>query len=254
MKRWPMLVAAACLLALWHTVGRTQSRAQSQPHEETLGKKLPAPLDLKRGTTDEHLLALARAADVNFIADATSFSQTPSEIPHNPKNRLWDLILDTAYQRNLTWLGFDRNTFLFWPDQNFAPLGRQIAAQGIVRIDGPVPTVAEMAGLLTDYLRREHGWDGKATDFTFKSKIRDLPPEVRERVIAGAQASLFRMDQPEIMANREFWFANEFWQKATLQLVEEPAEEAGKPAKWRLWVAAETPVAWTARSLSIVKR
>lgn len=193
-------------------------------------------LHLNNATADDHIVQLARQADVNFIADATRFPEAPSRISQDSQEDWGNLLLEMAHQRSLTWQGHDENTFLFWADWqgDLRELAEMILARveaGIgdkmrdpaerTRLSDPRERAKrwnkEMLPALTDYLKRAHGWDGLSQNFKLRLKMAELPPDLRAKVIARAQEELPNANQA---AAYRAYFGDEFWNKAILKVTQ----------------------------------
>ena len=200
-------------------------------------------LSVKDATPDEFLLAVARAGDVNLIADTTPQAGTepaPAPITRQVDSVAEGFLYDAAKTEGLRYKYFGDRTFLFWrPPQDAAAVAQHIvdemaAAQRAV----PPLTSKQVQNLWYEYFTREHGWDGKQ-DAVINVQVADLPAPLRERTLAAARKELMAL-----MTGPYQFFASEVWPKTSF-VVQPLAQENGRPAipqlRWRVPMAYYSP-------------
>lgn len=128
MKRFNCFLLSAYLLLII-----CPSKSYGQKLDGVTGDPMEENVDLRldNSTVDEHLIELARASKVNFIADATRFPTAPDALDVKLHGVLGNLMLAMACQRHLTWTKADKGTFLFWADWqgDLTALAKPILAQ-----------------------------------------------------------------------------------------------------------------------------
>ena len=158
----------------------------------TAGK---VPQGVTGATPDEYLISLARAADVNIVADVTPQVNAIAEPPEaSPPNiSLEGLLFDFAGQQKMHSKRLGERTFLFWrPPQDSAAVANQIVAEHLAA-DNALPRLTgnEISNLWFEYFK-QHGWNGER-DVTIDMKIADLPEPLRSGAVVVAQAQLLRL-------------------------------------------------------------
>lgn len=234
-----MMRAAVCRLVvavvmLWPLIAQNVAPVQAEPFNrgEVMTREVTATLN--GATMDDYMIELARAADVNVIADATEFPE-PSAVkaypgtsgaiaglqgPHRDKwgPSLINLLGDFAAQKKLSALRPNARTFLFWSEPD--PLE-------LVRLMLPDPNSAQnqpeaeelaqrpMSGALRDYLKASHGWAGRAAErhakVDIQARVADLPPPLRALVLAEVRRQL-------IPAEGALPLQDEFWERARVKI------------------------------------
>jgi hypothetical protein len=103
---------------------------RAQVFDETMRQKVT--IDAEATTSDDALLAMARAAKVNVIADATEFKNnatTPLDFPaYKQSGALGSYLLEMSDARNLSWTRPDAKTFLVWKRPDIDALAKRIVA------------------------------------------------------------------------------------------------------------------------------
>lgn len=187
----------------------------------------PAPLN-------DYLITLADAADVNIIADATSFgaNETIASYPggivaiagaQNPRladrwqaTRL-NLLADVTDQATLSWLRYDRQTFLFWKEADplaLASLLIEAKAKELASLKVTPLSTKEVHELLRAAFMGA-GWDGKSADVAISLKIEDLPIELRNHVLLQMRDWLALSTGTR---NSHLWFDADFWRGVQLYI------------------------------------
>ncbi len=167
-------------------------------------------LSIQAATVDEHLVSLARAADFNFIADATDFPAVQTRVTNQQRSFDWE-IADFFRAQKLSSLLWSERTFLLWRQPDMTALGPLIAADEKARTLRNPLTEAEMNEQFTDYFKRVHGWNGEPQNLSVKVRIADLPPALRDNVLAMTRD---RLISPQHLA----WFAEDFWENARIAI------------------------------------
>lgn len=186
--------------------------------DESLRQKVQ--VDLNRASTDDHLLALARAAKVNVIADATDFdTEAPeADVQWNQYRKfpsLLSFLLDFSDQRGLTWSRHDVKTFLFWQPPSLESLKQRIVAGEDVRPPGVAVDAGQLHLSWQKYLQEAHGWDGQRPHFALKVRVADLPSPLREQTIAAIQKHKLDEQQVDVDKSR---LQDEVWKTAAVVL------------------------------------
>lgn len=152
----------------------------------------------RAAATDDYMIALARAANVNIIADATNIPTdpppAPAEFPVERENPMLGthVFFDLVVGRKLTLVNFDDTTMLFWPPPDRAGIARQIRARRAAapRHDRAPLDDARTNAMLQDYFRRVHKWDGNWETVDISVPLDDLPPELKAHV----EAEIYRTE------------------------------------------------------------
>ncbi|RYX81225.1 hypothetical protein EON83_24885 [bacterium] len=209
--------------------------------DETMRK--PIKIGPINSTSDDALLELSKAADVNFIADATQFSKPLPNLPDGqpaPANleaqqdKFLNLLLKVAHQKRLTWSRSDAQTFLVWSDPDTTALAKAIINDKAASLVPETVLPAQLSAELMDYLQKDPQWEQvKGNIKAKKLKIEDLPLPLQSRIIAATQASVLHSTS---MGLKTSYFNDSFWQVATLG-VRPLADEKDK--RWVLDIGSE---------------
>lgn len=187
-----------------------------------------ASVSVKDATPDEFLVAVARAGDVNIIADATmpeGAAPIAGSITRDIKGGAVSAFLsDLAETENVRFKYFGDRTFLVWrPPHDSTGVAQQIVDEFMAaRRALPPLSSAQVLQSWDGYFREKHLWDG-GHEATIEVKIADLPSPLRERALVQAQEALM----PLFLAQPDF-FVPEAWQKAHL-VVGSTVERNGQP-------------------------
>ena len=195
--------------------------------------QLPLPLQKSDKTIDQQLIELAEAADVNFLADATVFAAAPppKSVAPDPRSMprpfFGSLLASLAKERDLSYLRYAPNTFLFWPQPDPVMLARGLAAgkDSSVEVVGDWQQLntltSETSALFANYLQK------RVTDSALTARNTparegapldierdELPEPLRQRISALALAYL--LGNP---SSSGIWFSDTFWRTARLRIV-----------------------------------
>jgi hypothetical protein len=185
-----------------------------------LDKKVTLPFTT--ATTDDYILGAAKATDLNFIADATRFTadETAQPVlavppPHAKIGELSGVLADLTQQHRLTVDQTTPNTFVFWSEptsDEIADMARLMLAEEKQWIKEP-PSPGYVHALLSEYLKRYHGWNGVSHDLALNIRVPDLPPGLRRLVLQDAYVKERGVDAWEEQSR---WLGDEVWQRASL--------------------------------------
>jgi len=180
--------------------------------QEPMNRKVN--LRLEKATLDDQIIELARAADANFIADATHFAETTAPVSGEWEYPLSFLVSNLADAHNLSRYNKDARTFLFWSQPDMLALAHKIVAgESVKRVSTP-PDDRALDALLSGWLQRTYGWDGRAPGFVKDIRIAELPPEIRTPVMAWAQEYLSQDSSASALG--QAWFTDAAWKGASL--------------------------------------
>lgn len=227
---FPALNCGLVMLLLTATSANAQTEAPPKevpPKQDTIRLVIPSneamkrtwewlrgrgKLDLpnKAAALDENLVSLARTADFNFIADATDFPAVQTTVTNQQRSFDWE-IADFFRAQKLSSLIWSERTFLLWSQPDVTALGPLIAADEKARTLRNPLTEAEMNEQFTDYFKRVHNWNGDPQNLSVKVRIADLPPALRDNVLALTRARLISPQYPA-------WFADDFWENARIAI------------------------------------
>ena len=215
-------------------------------------------IPLAQPSTGDYLLAIARAADANLLADATDFPEKQPPLSGEWKHftstsdgKTWkgkanELLLILLHERKLTLRQLPTETFLLWSEPDMASLGEQVAAvMPRVRIASPFQQLV-VNPLIEERIRRavathlkETKWDGKS-DITVS--LAQLPLEVQNDI--GALSRKLETLVPTA-EQTQCWFRDDFWRSAVFHIVPPQAADpehiqitglanasSGNPSTW----------------------
>ena len=203
--------------------------ATAQQIDETLQQKVA--LDTTATDPSEALLAMARTAKVNVIADATQWKNIDATTPINweayPQSGLLvSYLLEFSDARGLSWTHPDAKTFLFWKQPALSTLVARIIAGEDVRLPvAPIEAkawqelwLAYLSGLTTakpDKATNIAAPNGVLVPRLVSVRVKDLPLRLRRPVISLIQnhlvASSFADYDKQV-------FSDEFWNHAAVGL------------------------------------
>lgn len=217
------------LVSVWDLYGLGVQLANAQPHDEskypvsdeTVRREIEPPK--ASSSIDEHLLKLAKAGNVNFIADATSLKNDEpveafpaSEMAQFNKwvPRFHLTVLDFTQEKKLSTLRFDKNTFLFWAEPKETDIVE--AAQRVVKNTPRAneDTNAAVVGLWR-YLANEKLL-GEAILKT--PQVVDIP---QDQLTSAQQTRIAQIVKQLISDRNRFqaaWFDDDFWSGAAVRL------------------------------------
>lgn len=185
----------------------------SQGVNDTLRKQVG--LSPQGTATDDYLLALGKAADLNFMADATQFPATGAPLALKPQDSAQNIIAALANARKLTWQKQNEYFSLFWSEPDVMSLAQRIAAGEKIKLVDQVLPSQQLDNLLTAFYTQLRGGDANLRGVTLNLKMADLPPAIRSKVVAKAQYAIM---SPGIRKVDAEWFTDDIWQTARLRL------------------------------------
>ena len=177
---------------------------------------------LKTSTTAEELRALARAAKVNLLADATLFSTAPKTRSLQGDKRLSDWLLEVGYTDNLTWGQTEGRTFLVWSEPDAIRVAKALIAQDQREAEQTQNTEAAPAQddladllfpevktgraqlILADYLQETYNWDGQSK-LKVEFELSELPPEAAATVLNVAASNI----EKSLLERRKHWSSSQ---------------------------------------------
>jgi hypothetical protein len=209
-----------------------QSFPHGPPYDEFMIEKITPP---KTAPIDDYIIALSKATDINFIADATNFpadaqvDQYPSSPAsldgiNGPEARKWqsnrlNVLIDMTESKRLTQYRWEEKTYLLWSEPDLLSLGRLIVsererdqAQAIARqtLDRAV-----MNEEWKKYFQTAHGWDEHAQGVAARVKFTDLPPALRPLVESETRRRIFNLFADEGTLD---WFHDDYWNQTYFTL------------------------------------
>jgi len=206
-------IASVCLLASW-----LYAPAHAAPIGPTLHKDVE--FELKPSTPDDELIAVAEAADINIVADATDLPTQSSlvETPWHGKLpwKLWNLVKEITAGRMMAWDPQpDDKTFLFWKQPSTETLRAALQQPQVVTSITSQADDLSIRRRLSEYLRDRHGWDGAKPNFAVSVPLSQLPEDLQREMIAAAQKApaLLPTGFLQAITNKDSW------QTARLKLV-----------------------------------
>lgn len=228
-----LAVALACALSL---PSFAQSKFPLFLEGNVTLEEVTAP-QLGEATTNQRILALARAAKINLWADATFFSDAPKAVSLPAEGNLLDSLMFVGHTDDLSMRQSDTRTFLMWGEPEVISAARTLVAEAQTKRaalaqqakDAPqIPRAGSRSqafqgldedmrlmnisgkrtGLvLADYLQKSYNWDGQSENLNAEFPLEQLPDEsaafILETAYAGAQQSE--------LTNREHWDRNAPW-------------------------------------------
>ncbi len=189
---------------------------------------------LEAATPTETLLALAKAADINLLADVDD-AQTPisSREAGDKARTLFAELNSLSRARNWSWQRVSDQTFLLWKQPDTVALARQImadeAAANAPTIAGApnavtaAPAVGEVTSepinvALTRYFATPAARNDADNPASWRAvPLLELPPALRERIIESARGAQRGGLQ---FAAAGAVVSDEFWKTAVLQVRE----------------------------------
>ena len=237
MRVWlPICLAGSLLVTTTNAQAQRQWPLDTPKYYEAL-MIAEHTFPLQQNSTDDYLIAMADAAEVNVLADATRFPDSSPPIQGEWKNNFssaangqWKICLLSFFQefsseRSLTWARDTdaQRTFLVWsaPDEpELAKIGREIMVRRPRRTVTPEVrskkdnAEKEMDLLLVNFYKEQYKWDGTSQEVAPDLKLSQLPPELRAKVTALILDQVYH----PTMADQGFWYEDVFWQHATLQI------------------------------------
>lgn len=176
-------------------------------------------LDIKNATSDDYLIAVARAADVNIIVDTTP-STDSVPVTQTPLLTVQkDIWLGGAFFKftkaeKMRTKRFGEKTFLFWqPPTNPVGTARHIVDE-FFKVRRAMPTQPiEVKELMADHFGATEERDGKLLIAIHDVQMDGLPSPLREKLLLEIQARCFGAygARPEL-------FDRDTWKKGSLSI------------------------------------
>lgn len=170
-------------------------------------------VEIKTGAVplDEYLVTMARAADVNIIADATQIPAA-SKVEKSTDQVLGGAIESFTRAHQMRARRFGERTFLFWknPEIDKVALAHRIMKRYRDERAALPPLPHGIEAAWTKYFREAHGWGGDWETADLNVPLAQLPPELRARVHVEVQDHLFAMSGGSLL------FQDEVWQRGRL--------------------------------------
>ena len=195
-------------------------------------ERRPVVLPARQASLDDYLVELAKAGQVNFLADATKFPVTDTPLTAPERKTLIGFIWHLLQEHNVSGMRFDAHTFLFWSKPQEAELARLILVREKERTKEPIPD-RNQEWLLFNYLAQgEYGWDAETPNFEKGSRIADLSADLRPEIL--------ELVRQYILGEARYWLTDEVWHTAHLRIQAHhaPAEYEELYGKEALYVTA----------------
>lgn len=219
MKQFARCLPLVCLaLPLLAAGARSAFAEDDRRFNDLLQRTIDLPV--QQVAAHDYLVQLARAADLNFIADATNIAPDAPTVSQETPARLTQLMFyNLVKPQNIRMVRFDQKTVLFWPAPDLVQLARLVLAEEDAASKAK-PAVAplkeaELNALLKDYFQRAHGWNGDWETANVEVQLDKLPPELRARVQNELRSQVANSAfSPDV----EKWFSDAFWSTARLTI------------------------------------
>lgn len=172
----------------------------------------PVTMDVRDLNTDDYLIELGRAANIDIIADVTQPLEDEPLLTVRQKAVVAGMVNQLVGTREMMASPFDERTLLCWPTPDRAAIARQLRAQQAAPAIAPLnPT--EAARRWEDYFRQKQNWDGNWQDVNITVPVDDLPADLQAQVQQETRRHLQENRQDELMQRR---LSDEFWAKGRL--------------------------------------
>lgn len=222
------VLSGALLCAVAHA-----QDAPARPTNPLNGMVTPLPV----APPAETLLALAKAADANVLADVDDVA-TPAVAPvsANREQTLFMALNSLTGTQEWSWRRNAEGTLLLWKSPDFVALARQIsdanvasakaagatdAAKATDATKAPAvaaPQAEPLGVALTRYFAMPAAHNDPNNPAAWRAvPLSELPPELRDRIIEGARAG---QQQDLQFAASSAVLSDEFWKTAVLKLRE----------------------------------
>ncbi len=220
--------AVPCLLtsALLGGVATAQTAAappKSAPVADVFNKMVAPPT---AASPSENLLALAKAAGINVLADVDDAgAPTPAPMVQGKERTLFKALKQMTGAQSWTWRRVAPTTILLWKQPDFVALAQEI--RGAQSASAPAnatiaPDVAAIAEPLNVALTRYFATPAALSDPKNPASWREvplleLPPDLRERIIASVRGA--QRGDLQFAASSAV-LSDEWWQTAVLKIRE----------------------------------
>lgn len=175
----------------------------------------PVTIDVRNLNTDDYLIELGRAADIDIVADVTQPLDDEPLLIVRQKGVVAGIVNQLVGTREMMTSPFDERTLLWWPTPNRAEIARQIRAQQDTPL-GVLPLApTEAAQRWEEYFRQTHQWDGNWQNVDIKVPVDELPADLRSQVQQETRRRLAENRQDTLMQHR---LSDEFWSKGSLYI------------------------------------
>lgn len=216
--------------------------------DDMLKQQITPPGDM---AVDQYLVELAKTADLNFIADATvipanlsiePFPASAEAIHFKSPPRLDYVLDDVHHAYGLAYLRFQPKTFLWWKAPTLGeikPLVFEQMKHRLRTLPHTLPTKEEKYAVLSDYLKKTHGWDGLTPNVDVQVPFSSLPQEMQSWFFKTHENYLLD-NRPDLLVKPEFWP-----RQARLKLVESERRPGRKFSRLQMYTNfgnAQAPV------------
>ena len=176
-------------------------------------------------TPAETLLALAKDADFNVLADVSNADAAPTVLALGKERPLFGVLRDLTNAQKWSWQQVEPRTFLMWKLPDTLALAREIIANAPVTT-AATPDVAAVVGAdveplnvaLTRYFATPAALNDPKNPTDWREvPLLELPPDLRDRIIQSARAEQRGGLQ---FAASSAVLGDDFWKTAVLKLGE----------------------------------
>jgi hypothetical protein len=229
-----LILAQGILLAVAHgqppkEVAPTQPTADNAALNTAFDKVIE--LNVEDVSTDDFLIRMANAADVNVIADVTDLDlddetvqaagakANEGKLSSSGRTFLITMVNNLSRKKKLTWLAYDERTLLFWRKPNITKIAQLLANGQDIKQIGERPDRTEFKQSFQDYLLESYFKEGARAALPKAIPIKDLPASLRINVIATAQGYKLK---PELLALNKVWVNELAWKHGTIRAIDPP--------------------------------
>lgn len=175
----------------------------------------PVAMEVRNLNTDDYLIALGRAADIDIIADVTQPLDDEPPLTVRQKGVVAGMVNKVVGTREVMASPFDERTLLWWPTPNLAAIARQIRAQQQTTNTIAPLTPTEAAQRWEEYFRQTHNWNGDWQNVNITVPVDDLPADLQAQVRQQTRRRLSENRNDELMQRR---LSDDFWAKGRLYI------------------------------------
>ncbi len=173
------------------------------------------PFRVQNTTTDDYLIELSRAGDINVIADVTEIPNDEELLSYDKRMTILGVGHYLGGKLNLRMQTFDEQSLLFWPNPDNDAIAALIEAE---QKSAPNPAFASLSDVEApkkwdEYFRQAHNWNGQTQNTDIQVAVDDLPTDLRSQLHQEIQRRLD--EQPQYQSLRTLQ-SPEFWDKTFL--------------------------------------